>query len=82
MTELGVGVNKLEERESPLLSQEGWREAPGWFQSGNLACWRLRNHPSHDLRSCCPPDSGGQFFPLFPITHISKFIRTFYAPLH
>ena len=41
MTELGVGVNKLEERESPLLSQEGWREAPGWFQSGNLASWRL-----------------------------------------
>jgi hypothetical protein len=21
----------------PLLSQEGWREAPGWFQDGNLA---------------------------------------------
>jgi hypothetical protein len=20
----------------PLLSQEGWREAPGWFQSGHF----------------------------------------------
>jgi len=32
--ELEVGVNKLEEWKIPLLSQEGWREAPGWFQSG------------------------------------------------
>jgi hypothetical protein len=32
----------------PLLSQEGWREAPGWFQSGHAAGWQLRNHPSRD----------------------------------
>jgi hypothetical protein len=23
--------------EIPLLSEEGWREAPGWFQSYSLA---------------------------------------------
>jgi len=38
----------LEERGIPLLNQEGWREAPRWFQSGNLASWQLWNHPSRD----------------------------------
>jgi hypothetical protein len=29
-----AGVDELEDREEiPLLSQEGWREAPGWFRS-------------------------------------------------
>ena len=33
------GFSELEGRKTPLLSQEGWREAPGWFQRGNLeAC--------------------------------------------
>ena len=32
----------------PLLSEEGWREAPGWFQNDNLEGWWLWNHPSRD----------------------------------
>jgi hypothetical protein len=40
----------LESRSTiPLLSQEGWREAPGWFQRERPADLRLRNHPSRDL---------------------------------
>jgi len=33
-----VGAESALEKETttPLLSQEGWREAPGWFQSGIL----------------------------------------------
>ena len=27
-------MNELQYKENPLLSQEGWREAPGWFQKG------------------------------------------------
>ena len=33
---------------SPLLSQEGWREAPGWFQSDRASVCRYRNHRSRD----------------------------------
>jgi hypothetical protein len=88
--ESGVGVNKLEEREIPLLSQEGWREAPEWFQSCNLASWRLRNHPSRDpLRdpAALLTQEGSSRFSrslafLFQITRISKFIHIFHAPLH
>jgi hypothetical protein len=29
----------------PLLSEEGWREAPGWFQSSSLASLQFWNHP-------------------------------------
>jgi 5-methyltetrahydrofolate--homocysteine methyltransferase len=35
-------------KENPLLSQEGWREAPGWFRSDHLSRWRFGNHPSRD----------------------------------
>ena len=33
----------------------------------------LINHPSHDLRSCCPPNLGGQsaLFPIVPISHVA-----------
>jgi hypothetical protein len=41
-------MNDLAVKGNPLLSQEGWREAPGWFQSGNVENWRLWNHPSRD----------------------------------
>jgi hypothetical protein len=34
--------------EIPLLSEEGWPEGPGWFQSDNPEDWQLRNHPSRD----------------------------------
>jgi NAD(P)H-dependent FMN reductase len=33
---------------SPLLSQEGWREAPGWFRRRHLKDYCVRNHPSRD----------------------------------
>jgi hypothetical protein len=39
---------KWEIEQSPLLRQEGWREAPGWFQGGNAENWRFWNHPSRD----------------------------------
>ena len=42
-TLFGAGKNK-----TPLLSQEGWREAPGWFQSRNPEGIWFRNHPSRD----------------------------------
>src|SRR6266853_4870259 len=39
-------VNQFEKWEIPLLSQEGWREAPGWFQRANLQNGSNGNHPS------------------------------------
>jgi hypothetical protein len=33
---------------TPLLSQEGWREAPGWFQCRQFSKWPHWNHPSRD----------------------------------
>jgi len=40
----------------------GMMKAPGRFRSDHPSEGRLRNHPPHDSRrSCCPPDSGGQF---------------------
>jgi hypothetical protein len=46
----------------PLLSEEGWREAPGWFQSRNLQDVALEPPLAGCAsRSRCPPESGGQF---------------------
>ena len=70
-------VNELEERGIPLLSQEGWREAPGWFQSANPEGWRLRNHPSRD-----PLRDPAALLTQEGISRISKFVPTFYEPLH
>ena len=33
------------ENSVPLLSQEGWREAPGWFQRDNTAVFGLGTSP-------------------------------------
>jgi len=66
-----VGGWKLSENKIPLLSQEGKaREAR---RGGSIAeMFRDGNHPSHDLPSCCPPDSGGQF-DLTPILQLAQF---------
>jgi len=37
-------------RITPLLSQEGWREAPGWFHSETLDCGSGTTPPSHHIR--------------------------------
>ena len=63
-----------EQKEFPLLSQEGWREAPGWFQSDNPASCRFRNHPSRDsLRDpAALTQEGG--FPFFQFIRVSGFL--------
>ena len=45
--------------------------------------FRFRNHPSHDLRSCCPPKLGGQFRSSFGIhiafvPHVDTEVLMFY----
>ena len=46
---------------SPLLSQEGWREAPGWFQSEILPECGFGTTPRVIAsQSRCPPNLGGQ----------------------
>jgi hypothetical protein len=41
-------VQSIRVKKTPLLSEEGRREAPGWFHSGNLENRRFGNHPSRD----------------------------------
>jgi len=46
---------------APLLSQEGWREEPGWFQSETLLYCGFGTTPrAIASQSRCPPDLGGQ----------------------
>jgi len=46
----------------PLLSQEGWREAPGWFQSETLLYCGFGTTPRVIAsQSRCPPNLGGQY---------------------
>jgi len=63
--------------ETPLLSQEGWREAPGWFQSEILRECGFGTTPRVIAsQSRCPPDSGGQ--PAF-LQLIHTFIHLAYS---
>jgi len=43
--EVGYQVMFRFENSVPLLSQEGWREAPGWFQRDNPAVFGLGTSP-------------------------------------
>jgi len=45
---MSESVSVLQEKQTPLLSQEGWREAPGWFPAETP----LAGSAS---RSRCPP---------------------------
>ena len=46
--------------ETPLLSQEGWREAPGWFQSEILRECGFGTTPRVIAsQSRCPPNLAG-----------------------
>jgi hypothetical protein len=38
----------LECEETPLLSQEGWPEGPGWFQRNDSSVFGKWNHPPRD----------------------------------
>jgi hypothetical protein len=52
----------------PLLSQEGWREAPGWFQSRNPEGCRLGTTPRR-IRYAIPlPSSLRRAF--YPIHYV------------
>ena len=55
----GVKRKKGNEERTPLLSQEGKAREARWGGS-EAEAFRGGNHPSHELCSCCPPDSGGQ----------------------
>ena len=61
---------------APLLSQEGWREEPGWFQSETLLYCGFGTTPrAIASQSRCPPDSGGQFSLNPPIQFIATLLR-------
>ena len=48
---------------APLLSQEGWREAPGWFQSDTLLDCGFGTTPrAIASQSRWPPNLGGPVF--------------------
>jgi hypothetical protein len=57
----GNGTEVVLEEKTPLLSQQGWREAPGWFQREILQqCGSGTTPRVIASQSRCPPDSGGQ----------------------
>jgi len=63
----------------PLLSQEGWREAPGWFQSDILREGGFGTTPRVIAsQSRCPPNLGGQREFLTSIQFIHTFIDRAY----
>src|SRR6185295_17755903 len=60
---------------APLLSQEGWRTAPGWFQSETLQQHGFGTTPRViAMQSRCPPNLGGQF-PLHVLIPIHSHIH-------
>src|SRR6185295_7400807 len=60
---------------APLLSQEGWRTAPGWFRSEPLQQHGFGTTPRViAMQSRCPPNLGGQF----PLHLLIQFIHSSY----
>src|SRR5678816_2056042 len=65
-------MNSVLKSAAPLLSQEGWREAPGWFRSEiPRECGFGTTPRVIASQSRCPPNLGGQreFLALIQFTH-------------
>ena len=73
-------MNSAMIRTFPLLSQEGWREAPGWFQSDILRECGFGTTPRVIAsQSRCPPNLGGHCEFLTPIQFTHTFIDRPYS---